>query len=41
MVNTILGSRVNEAIPEEEWSDFMLSVSEGITTMLKDTRTFL
>ena len=41
MINTILGSREYEVIPEEEWSDFILSASEGITTMLKDMRIFL
>lgn len=41
IVGTILGSKDDDVIPEEEWASYMLSVSEGITVMIKDMRALL
>lgn len=41
IVVTILGSKYYDVIPEEELANYTLSVSEGITVMIKDKRALL
>lgn len=38
IVGTILGSKDNDVILEEEWVNCLLSVPEGTIVMLKDMR---
>lgn len=38
IVGTILGSKDNDVILEEEWVNYLLSVPEGTIVMLKDMR---
>lgn len=38
IVGTILGSKDSDIFPEKEWVNYILSVPEGITVMIKDMR---
>lgn len=38
IVCSILGTKDNDVIPEEEWVNYLLSVPEDIIMMIKDMR---